>query len=486
MTSTPADREQPVSETTSRKRGRRWLKRLTIAALLVVGIVFSAGFVGNWYAGTQRAALLERFDALGVATWPNGAQGEQADQAGGDAVKTLRDWVAEAQAALPADDVIDRLPAMGSAYEIEPKMALPESMVDSLSAMRPVAEVLLEGLESDAVWWPDRSKMDAFVEMERVLSLSGEARFAARALSEEMWRAMEAGDDAAVARAALGIEAVAESLRGGLLVEALVEISIRALAAGTFEQVLSRGELPASMLLSTAERFEAWADVVSPTDLIEGELSYTRSIVESGAAYLADMDDRLAAEGKASEAWPSRALRSLTSTLFPEIKVWGLVWTAQGTLATYESARDAEADGRLALLAWTQENASDDERLSGDALRSPVKVLAISADQLSVAAAALRVEAWRLEHGDWPTDLAEAHGGTSPTDWAGRPLVYRVERGDALLYGVGMNGVDNGGLVRMVGRSQIPEAADDRSAFWLYTPADRGSLPAPKPRDMAE
>jgi hypothetical protein len=90
---------------------------------------------------------------------------------------------------------------------------------------------------------------------------------------------------------------------------------------------------------------------------------------------------------------------------------------------------------------------------------------------LDEARIAIALERYRMAHGGYPDSLALLVPQLLPAlphDLVtGGPMVYRRE-GDAgyLLYAIGWNGNDNGGIVEM--NAQTPTNADVRNGDWAW------------------
>ncbi|MEM9414352.1 MAG: hypothetical protein AAGA29_02590 [Planctomycetota bacterium] len=112
-------------------------------------------------------------------------------------------------------------------------------------------------------------------------------------------------------------------------------------------------------------------------------------------------------------------------------------------------------------------------------LLAALRTIVRSECRLDVAIAALKVERYRVAHGDWPSKLSDATGETT-TDARGQEVLYRQTPEGVVVYSVGDNLIDEQGYNKYeyVGSSQFPDA-DDYPAV-LYNPALRNALPPPE------
>jgi len=83
----------------------------------------------------------------------------------------------------------------------------------------------------------------------------------------------------------------------------------------------------------------------------------------------------------------------------------------------------------------------------------------------SAARIILRTHAFQAKHGRWPKDLKETGAPSSirKDPFSDRDLVYRVKDGKPLIYSVGLNGMDDGGLSSPDGK---PWGKDGDRVFW--------------------
>jgi hypothetical protein len=101
--------------------------------------------------------------------------------------------------------------------------------------------------------------------------------------------------------------------------------------------------------------------------------------------------------------------------------------------------------------------------------------------QLNLAILALASERYRLDHGRWPATPAElvpAYLSTVPFDpHGGGPLHWKITGGNLILYSVGENGIDDGGIWSRGN----PYHPNQDEGFRLDAPAIRLRTPASKP-----
>ena len=103
--------------------------------------------------------------------------------------------------------------------------------------------------------------------------------------------------------------------------------------------------------------------------------------------------------------------------------------------------------------------------------------------RLRVARAALAVEEWRLRHGTWPDSLQQLVPGiieAFPQDaFSGEPIRYRKTANGIVVYSVGMDGEDNGGLSEYEALEPLSPDEEEPEAwdlpFRLLNPELRGA-----------
>lgn len=457
-------------------RRPRWLRRLAISVVSLVAVCFAVALAMNWYVGSQRVDLLERFEALGIQKIDIDAF-ELIEAT--DADRALVESLSIVDASEAADSLA--LPMIGTKYALEPRQALPADMVYALRELKRDRDAFLKALQDaeDGVFTQPTSFVMS--DFESMIDQLGSKRLAARVLGLSFELSVLDQDIASVEASLQAYDTLLRSLRDGLLIQSLVEMSVRLIPASSFEHALSRGPLPPATLLGAADRFEAWNTAATIEAVIGGEmrsLRWTSEQPDEVWAWMKRVTAEHAAETGEDVALSDNILSRGMRWLFPEVFHWGAVRTATHAVSDYEEIVKALAGDREEALTVLQDNGEADG--NGQPIRQPVLNLVRVFDELQVAAAALRVEAHRMEHGNWPETLAAADGGVSPTDWTGRPLVYRIDdTGDPLVYGTGLNGIDDGGLDARVSGPDTPKTADDIATFRLYAPESRGALPEP-------
>jgi hypothetical protein len=102
---------------------------------------------------------------------------------------------------------------------------------------------------------------------------------------------------------------------------------------------------------------------------------------------------------------------------------------------------------------------------------------------LRVAAVALSVELYRIEHGAWPASLEQLGEDISTTDpLSGEPLTYTPTERGVMIYSVGWNQADDGGT-----REEGHDGWELDIVFELFDPSIRGALePEPIPEYSRE
>lgn len=253
------------------------------------------------------------------------------------------------------------------------------------------------------------------------------------------------------------------------LISGLVGISINAMAHGSFDALLSHAPLSAEQVL----RLRAGFADLPPRETL------SRQIDEGERVFMLDtiqqlqrerVDDRTYKPMSAALAHPrfdvDRVLRRVNAFYDqyrdPPRTLEGLSARAAEIEAALEAMAPELMLAEIAIAAAADmPEEVDTDRLAdgladamlgtlapalGAALRTEFEVE--MADNL--AAVALALEAYRATHGDYPAQLAAlvpALMEELPRDYAtGEALRYRIEPGGFVLYSVGKNGEDDGGV----------------------------------------
>jgi hypothetical protein len=106
---------------------------------------------------------------------------------------------------------------------------------------------------------------------------------------------------------------------------------------------------------------------------------------------------------------------------------------------------------------------------------------------LRCAAIGVSAEQYRLKHNEWPATLEELVKAklleTVPVDpFDGRPLRYKTLPDGVVIYAVGEDGVDNGGVLNRSHRFQ--QGTDFGFRLWDVGARRQASLPPPPPEEL--
>jgi len=88
---------------------------------------------------------------------------------------------------------------------------------------------------------------------------------------------------------------------------------------------------------------------------------------------------------------------------------------------------------------------------------------------MRVAAAAISIECYRMEHGAWPAKLSDLGKDALPDPCTRQELIYKHTDDGVLLYSIGVNARDEGGI-------EDNKHGKDDVAFRLFDPEKRNTL----------
>ena len=94
--------------------------------------------------------------------------------------------------------------------------------------------------------------------------------------------------------------------------------------------------------------------------------------------------------------------------------------------------------------------------------------------RFKVLAAALAAESYRIENGKWPDALSVLEREELLDPFTGKPLKYKRKDGDCIIYSVGMNQRDDGGVED---KSYTAEDRKDDIVFRLFAVEKRNVKP---------
>jgi hypothetical protein len=272
----------------------------------------------------------------------------------------------------------------------------------------------------------------------------------------------------------------------GMLV-AFVRMSLFAHGLKAMKDALSRVELSPSQLmrLETPLHQRLAGDVITPA--IEADLASSHEqlqtldlvdVLVQGRAMsrlIAQVQTRFAEAFGATEQQPLPPRRTWADQL-------GMLWVALCP-GHYELAATEQLDAIIAAydnLPTITGQESDVSPSVAAFVRTETQLRA----SCSTAVAALAVERYRMEHGAWPDSLEDVDAVIPADPYSGQSLLYKRLNDGVVLYTVGANGEDDGGMTRLDPGGSYD--ADDWN-FRLYDPAIRNSKPpVRRTREAAE
>ncbi len=281
---------------------------------------------------------------------------------------------------------------------------------------------------------------------------------------EALWRAVE-GDASGAARSLVTCRRLAASMgERPFFIEALVRMAVDRIMIAQLERVAGLCEMGEEEL----------GALIQGLDLEEAELSLDWSTVAARS------------ESARAMAHPDALSEMRSGRSLPLLYGWVPGWRERDILYFHEVMdRYSELAGLAPREKATRgEEVSEalDEELSASKGRHPLAALVLPTmgaafcaeahvkAHLRVARTALQVEKWRTEHGRWPDSLDEVVPGVweaPPGDpFSEAPLVYRRTDDGMVVYSVGADGADDGGLSEEEARRL---AGDDLEEGWDLT-----------------
>jgi hypothetical protein len=306
-----------------------------------------------------------------------------------------------------------------------------------------------------------------------------DASSAARKLCSQAVLCSQAGDTRGSARALCGVATIATSLDGAVsLSEASTRDSVERACAAAVEQTLGLCELPAEDLAAVRQAIAREEERLSIHNALIGERTSFRWTVQ---CYLYD---------------------SACRTLEGRLAAWRLLymapgWREQNELFLLEAVSDAARIAALPVMERSREVLELETRCSGgpgeSSLRLGLQAILVSDAvdaireeisghaRLRASIAALAVEGWRIAHGAWPESLdvlvPEMLAAVPGDPYSGKPLGYRRRDDGFVVYSVGPDGKDDGGVTRDEVRDPRGESPNEGwdIAFRLLNPDRRGA-----------
>jgi ABC-type transport system involved in multi-copper enzyme maturation permease subunit len=263
------------------------------------------------------------------------------------------------------------------------------------------------------------------------------------------------------------------------LISMLVRMAIRAITVAQTERTLALGEPSISALKALQEALEA--EEAEPLLLIgmRGERACTNHMIESignGKADLTGGPDSFGLGGFRSpqgELLMVLAGGSLTSQ-------WAEFLSKENAMVEIAKLPEHLQDARMTALTTTLTNAPPLVRMLTPAMQKVAFSQRRTGGELRCAIVMLAAERYRRDHQRWPDTLDELVPGylrRVPADpFDGKPLRYRRLSAGVVIYSVGNDGVDNGGIIER--RNHFKTGTDVGMRLWDVR---RRGRPAPDP-----
>ena len=500
-------------------RLRRWTRRLVklccwCVALLIVAAVVTAVVI-NWRGAAARDAVLARAAKMGVERpRPLGLWGSLTNADVPESPDDGTRFLAGAFAVgldFP-DDLQDRNPFFGdtewSRLSEAPSAEWLAAVEETLAANAAYTSLLDDATDAQTLGMPATD--EAYDPLNLSMAHLSHFRAAAR------WQKMRAAYAAAQNQPAQAVQQLQRFIRIAeasshqrYLIGLLVHCSLLNMAQFSVEGVNAQVELSpaeltqlsdqlAKLQQTTADRIEAalvseaqhsmavllepqryvlrehptrraffedgdsrgiWASVMGPSDNLWNRIGYY------GAPYFVTLTPGLYESALASEV-------GVMLDMLQQVRDTGV------TPALAKTFRDAptylfddDEDRAVTLTTWAgcgdPQRVRDSEKV---ALRTAMQALS----RVALTRVALAVERYRVEHGRWPASLADAPGGDLPDPLTGEPFIYQITDAGVRLYGLGVNGGDDGGVWRA---DEGAREDQDDLHFQLFNPALRGRPP---------
>ncbi len=232
-----------------------------------------------------------------------------------------------------------------------------------------------------------------------------------------------------------------------LLISMLVRIAIVAIARTEVQRVLGQGVAADADLASLQRVFEREAAWRGLPQAMRGERAVVHGTLEAIERGEVSLDELAGSRGRKSGTWSATSERDRVRLQHPralqlmtrEIEVARLPLPERG-LAQQEFTREVKSatagDDVIRLLLPSLNKVEEAERRHHGRVRTAVAMVA--------------AERYRLKHNRWPANIEELVGManaevlTDPCD--GRALRLRREQDGLVIWSVGIDGIDNGGV----------------------------------------
>jgi hypothetical protein len=467
---------------------RRWRRRLTIAALVLLALIVLplTAFIGWQWA--ERAAAEKELQAALERT-------SQLDP------RWRQDEIEEDRAAVPDEE--NSAPIVRSAYNQLPKGWPPKTLGDGWFDAPPLTRLRED--QSRTIR-EELEKCRPALDEARRLKGHGRGRFPIQydlnplntrvphvPQTRTVANLLEA--DALLRADENDLEGALDSCRATLnagralgddpfLIAVLYRLAIRSMTRRSLERILAQGEAPAPGLLRMQELLQ---DELKQNVLVQGlrgerAMLHGASVeVESGRIALADLTER----SRPPQGWEHvsslwvvpRVMRGhaeLLDALNEAVEVAKLSPEERGTFFDDLRQRSLNMTPYARLLLPLLGKVTDADARAAAELRSSV--------------AGLAAERYRLKYGRWPETLdalvPEFLPAVPADPYDGRPLRYRRLPEGAVVYSVGPDKQDDGGRLREP--KDEPRKPGTDLGFRLWDVELRGQPPPPQPDKMPQ
>jgi hypothetical protein len=479
--------DDPISEPATPKRRSPWVRRLIYVALLVIlGLLAWGGYDFLTSDRDLREAIAEA-DRLDPGWQLDDLESKRA---------TLPAAENSATCILKVKDLLETSTAGDSAKErerlfnlwsdlsaIPPETVLTQEQSGELESMLRKAEAALK--QAMRLGNMPRGKYEVrwqlFVANTPLPSQS--AREAVNLLQKDAWLLSQRGQADAALEHVVSIVNAGRSVgdEPGTISQ-LIRMAAQSVAVHTCERALAQGT-PSDAALAKAEKV-LLEETKDPLTLyaMRGERAHFYRFLEAikkGETSFSAAAGALAPGGSSANAWQSFSERiEARRTEAPGVRVLTqLVEIAKLPVEQQvpEMKKLQASAGNLPILVSLQLPAQ------AKIFEAFVRVQA----WLRTAAVGVAVERYRLANGRWPETLADVVKARLieqiPTDpYNGEPVRYRRLKDGAVVYCVGPDGQDDGGLIN---RKGDPTKAGFDLGFQLWNVDKRRQPPPPKPAE---
>lgn len=480
QTETPRPHVPTPSPTPVSPRRRGWRRRLMVAgicllALLAVPVI--GYFVLSWHGERSMQAVIEETDRLDPRWRINDVLADRA---------AIPDDENSALVALKVDKLLRSEGgfSLGIKYDHAFDDIVPQRRLNGVQI-----EALRQALDKHEKALPLARSLKDFSGEGRYpikytadmistsLDVLAQSRGVAHLLQNDAWRRAEEGDIAGAMQSCRAILALARSVGDEpVILAALVRIAEAHIAVGALERTLAQGRAPEEELKAMQEliRREMAAPFLvtamrgerASFDVIAAELQHGKVKV-SGLV------------GRRAPTWEDWLLDH-----FPVVALQGRPECLRLLNKAVEASKLPPEKQAAEMDTIEKEIRGNSNLLARTLLPAVTKVSHAhcrNQANLSCALCAVAAERYRLHHGAWPVALQDLVDGgwieAVPIDpFDGQPLRYKRVPGEGVvIYSVGLDGVDNGGVLD---RERMLQPGTDLG-FLLFDEARRRQAPLP-------